>query len=355
MALFVEYYLYILVLAVLFSLVFFLMVRKGNMVYAEAWRNIFSLLMGPSAMYLIYSDISLISGGFYTHIYNVALIILLLPAVYLILKFLLGPIYFSLSRQDSGEKLQRLYVQPGKIERFALRFISILSIMISVLTFIELFNGYQSKMFLAALILLVSGIVLLLIRNTLYSEILTNVAISHMSGGELEKANRLLQESLRYRKDLPKTWAFLTELHIKQGNWESAERYLRFLKRIRSGSQLTGILEAKLEYSRGKYANCVRASKRVLKKHTHLPEVLLYAGKASTALEEYSQAISFFEPYLENGGNDPEALAMSVKAYFKTGDHQNATETFEMMDPEITERELFEESRNYIEKTHLKG
>ena len=355
MSIFVEYYLHILIFVVIICLIFFQMVRKGNMVYAEAWRNLFSLLIGPSALYLIYSDISLMSGGFYTHIYNVALIILLLPGVYLVVKFLLGPIYFSFSSQDTGKKLRWLYIVPGKIERFALQFISILSIMISILTFFELFEVYDSEMLLAALVLFVSGMVLLLIRNTLYSEILTNVAISHISGGDLVEANRLLQESLRYKKDLPKTWAFLTDLHIKLKNWENAGRYLRYLKRIRSSSQLTGILEAKLEYSRGKYASCIRASKRVLKKHPRLSEVLLYAGKASVALEEYAQALSFFEPYFEKGGNDQEALAMSVKAYFKTGDHLNAIGTFEMMDPEITDGALFEESRNFFEKARLNG
>jgi len=355
MAFFVEYYLYILLLAVIISLVFFQMVRKGSMVYAEAWRNLFSLLMVPSALYLIYNDVNLMSGGFYTHIYNIAQIILLLPGTYLVMKFLLGPIYFSFSSLDAVKKLHRLYVQPGKIERFALQFISILSIMISALTFFELLDGYDSKMFLAALVLLLSGIVLLLIRNTLYSEILASVALSHMSGGDLEEANRLLQESLRYRKDLPRAWAFLTELHIKQKKWENAMRYLRFLKRIRSGSQLTGILEAKLEYAREKYANCVRASKRVLKKHPRLSEVCLYAGKSSIALEEYAQAISFFESYFENGENDPEALAMCVKAYFKTGDHKNVIQKFNMMDPEKIEPGLFEESRTYLEKARLNG
>ncbi len=354
MVFFVEYYLHILITAAIISLVFFQMVRKGNMVYAEAWRNLISLLMGFSALYLIFCDVRLMSGSFYTTIYKISLIILLLPGVYLVLKFFLGPIYFSFSSLDAWKKFQRLYIQPGKVERYALQFISILSIMISTLTFFELFEDYSSKMLLSALVLLISGIVLLLIRNTLYSEILTNVALSHMSGGDLNEANRLLLQSLKYRKDLPRTWAFLAELNIKLGNWGSAERYLRFLKRIRSGSQLTGILEAKLEYSRGKYANCVRSSKRVLKTHPHLSEVLLYAGKASVALEEYAQAIKFFEHYFVDGGKDPEALAMGVKAYFKIGDHPKTVQTFEMMNSEITELELFEESRKYFEKARRK-
>ena len=345
---------YLLGLVGIVSLLFFRMVRKGAMVYAEAWRNLFSLLIGICAIFLFFRDLNYIPGGIYSYLFTGGQIALLVPSCYLILKFIFAPLYFSASSRSIEEKLDKIYVGAGKIERFVLRFVGILSLMLSVLILIELFDNFELRLFLVSVILLLAGLVLFVIRNTLYAEILTNVAITHLSRGNLEKCNDLLQESLRYKRDLPKTWAMLTEVHRKMGDWDAAKRYLVFLKRIRPSSELTGIMETKLEYSMERYAKCVKTARRELNKHPGLPELLVMGGKASVALDEYARSLEFFEPYFNGGGVDLEARGKMVKAYFKTKQYENAIKAFNTLKSTKNVNsvpELLNETKRYYEKS----
>ena len=332
MSFFTENYQFFLLGAVIFSLILFRMVRKGTMVYAEALRNVFSLFLGLSAIFLFYDRTTVVSGDFFSHFYVAALLVLLFPAAYLILKFILSPLYFALSRGRTTEKFEFLYVRLGRVERSILQYIAMLAIMISLLSFIEVFDSFQAKKLIAALLMFLSGVVLFIVRNTLHSEILTNVAMTNMAHGDLKESNRLLQESLLYRKDLPKTWAALVEVHRKQGDYKRAEKYLAFLKRIRPSSRITNTLEAELEYSRGKYARCVKVCRRILKNDPNFPEILILGTKASMALTEHAQTLEFFKPYLAGGGNDPEVFTMGLEAFFKKKNYSGVIMTFEKLE-----------------------
>ena len=302
------------------------------MVYAEALRNVFSLFLGSSAMFFLYDGTSPIPDDYFSHFYVASLLVLLLPAAYLILKFLLSPLYFSLSGAATTEKFEFLYVRMGKIERSILQYIAMLAVMIALLSFIDVFDNFQLKKLMATSLMLSSGVVLFTIRNTLHSEILTNVAMTNMAHGNLKESNRLLQESLLYRKDLPRTWAALVEVHRKQGDFKRAVKYLTFLKRIRPASRITGSLEAKLEYSRGKYPRCVKVCRKILKDDPDFPEILALGTKASMALAEHAQALEFFEPYFGLGEDDPEVLTMGLEAHNKAKKYSRVIMVYEKLE-----------------------
>jgi len=332
MAFFVEYFYVLLVFVGILSLLFFRMVRNGIMVYAEVWRNLSSLLLAICGLFLLAWDLYTIHDGIYVHLFNGALVALLLPSCYLILKFIFAPVYFSASRESLDGKLDRIYVGMGNVERYMLQFAGLLAAMLSMLVLIELFGHFDWKLFIVSIILLLAGSLLMVIRNTLHAEILTNIAITHLSRGNVEKSNALLQESLLYKRDLPKTWAMLTEVHRRMGDWDSAKRYLAYLKRIRPSSALTATMETKLDYSMEKYAKCVKTIRRELDRHPGLSELLVLGGKASAAMGEHAQSLEFFVPFFNEGGHDPEARCQMIKAYFKTKQYENAVKEFEKLE-----------------------
>jgi len=348
MSFFADNYHFFLLGTIIFSFFLFRMARKGAMVYAEALRNVFSLFLGLSAIFFLYDGTSPILDDFFSHFYVAALVILLSPAAYLMLKFMLSPLYFSLSGATTTEKFEFLYVRMGKVERSILQYIAMLAVMIALLSFIDVFDNFQAKKLIAILLMLSSGVVLFAIRNTLHSEILTNVAMTNMAHGKLKESNRLLQESLLYRKDLPKTWAALVEVHRKQGDFKRAVKYLSFLKRIRPSSRITGSLEAKLEYSMGKYPRCVKVCRRILKDDPDFPEILALGTKASVALAEHAQTLEFFEPFFALGGNDPEVLAMGLEAHYKARNYSQVIKVYQKLEPPESIKEGVKISKNTV-------
>lgn len=335
MSLFTDHFLLVLAGALLISILFFRSARKGDMVVCEAWRNLFYLLMSLCGLFLFLVEGGTAAGdpAYYFHI--LSLIILMVPAPYLILKMLFGPLYFASSARTPEEKFDLLYVRLGALERQIHLYMSMLAVLMAVLTLVDTVLDFDLRLLTAGLTLLVSGVGLFLIRNFLYAETLTNVAYLHMGRGELDTADGFLQRSLVVKRDMPKTWAALTEVNRRKGDLVRARRYLRMLERVSPSSPMVGLLEARLAYSRGKFTDCVRISRRMWEKYPSLAELQLLGGKASNAMGEWRQAVEFLEGYEKTSGPDAVSLAHKVKGCYGAKQYEKAVESYNLLEKAV--------------------
>ena len=328
---FVEHFLLFLAASLLLSILFFRSARKGNMPRTEAWRNLFYILMSVSGLFLLLTETASVTESYLNFFYLLTIYVLLVPVPYLLAKALIGPLYFAFSPRSAQDKFNFLYVRLGAVERSLHLYLSILAVIMAVMRLLDLVQAFDLRLLVTIIVLFVSGAGLFLARNSLYAEILTNVAYLHMGRGDLDDSERFLERSLVIRRDLPKTWATLVEVMRRKGDYDAAGRYLRMLKRVSPSSRMTALLEVKLHYSRGRFADCVRTSKRVLKKYPDHSELMLFAGKASTAMGEYRQSLDFLESYERTAGDDAESLACKVEDYYRTGQYERSVESYELL------------------------
>jgi len=331
MSFFVDHFLLFLAASLLLSVVFFRWARKGNMTRTEAWRNLFYIIMSVCGLFLLLTETASVTGSYLNFFYLLSIYVLLIPAPYLLAKALLGPLYFAFSSRPAEDKFDFLYVRLGAVERSLHLYLSILAVIMAVMRLLDLVQAFDLRLLVTIIVLFISGLGLFLVRNSLYAEILTNVAYLHMGRGDLENSERFLERSLLIRRDLPKTWATLVEVMRRKGDYDAAVRCLRMLKRVSPSSRMTALLEAKLHYSRGMFADCVRTSKRVLKKYPDLSELMLFAGKASSAMGECRQSLDFLESYENAVGDDAESLAYKVEDYYRTGQYRKSVESYKLL------------------------
>ncbi len=352
MSFYIDNYSWFLLVELFISFLIFRIARKGNLTYAEGWQFLFSLLLFSSSLFIVLSDKNsflLDQYDKFTYFYLGILISFMLPLAYLVIRIVISPILLIKSKGQVDKTIDKIYLGPLKIIKVMYEYIALFSILIFIFIVMDTVENFHLWKTFSGVSIIISSAGLFWIRKTLIAETLNNIAARKMFSKDLKGCNELLQRSLLYRRNLPKTWILLVENHREMKDYGRSLKYLKYLKRLKKRSLVSGIIEAKLFYQMEKYSHCVKVCRRYLKTYDYSKELLELAVSASVKLKEYQQARSLFESYRTVGGKAPEILAYIVEAFYKLKEYQLVVDLFGNFDFEssLADDELMQRTKNF--------